>query len=346
MIIQCNIDTIALPKKFLHTQKTTITLGNFDGVHLGHQTLLKKLCQHSNKQQSISTVITFEPHPQMVLSGSSPCLLTTTKKKLELITATGVKLLLQLQFTHKLANMTTEHFVQEILLKKLNMEGLILGYDFSMGKKKSGTLPILESLGNIMKFNVIQLPVFIFDGQIVSSSYIRQAIQEGDMKKASNFLGRFYSIEGTVIAGEKRGRILGFPTANLDLSPSLLPPKGVYATLVNIDSVNNASTLIKKYKKNFFLSVTNIGTNPTFGESSPKIETHLLDFNDTLYGEYITILFLKKLRSELTFPNALSLITQIQQDILQAKSVFKNTNWSQPDTFKGGINRMDATLRT
>lgn len=347
MIIKCDIDTIALPKNFLKEQKTTITLGNFDGVHLGHQSLLKTIYLTAKKRQSISTVITFEPHPQTVLTGESPSLLTTKKEKLKLIKSMGIEIIFQLNFTSTLANMTTEQFVQLILLDRLHMEGMILGHDFSMGKDRSGTQHVLAILGKTMGFTVIHQPVFKFKEQPVSSSLIRKAIQEGAIEKANVLLGRCYSIDGTIIHGKKRGRILGFPTANLALSSNLIPSTGVYATLVTLGSNQDNSLYIPvQYQKNTFLAVTNIGINPTFGDSIPKIETHLLNFHNDLYDQHITISFLKKLREETIFSNISSLITQIKDDISQTKTIFKNMLWPQSLSLEDPIDRMDATLKT
>lgn len=347
MIIKCDIDTITLPQNFLKGQKTTITLGNFDGVHLGHQALLKTSYLIAKERQSISTVITFEPHPQAVLTGKHPSLLTTKKEKLALINSIGIELIFQLNFTPTLANMTTEQFVQSILLKKLCMEGMILGHDFSMGKERSGTQPVLAALGVEMGFTVIHQPVFTLNGQPVSSSHIRRAIQNGALEKANSLLGRCYSIEGSIIHGKKRGRTLGFPTANLALSPNLIPSAGVYATLVTLNSnQDNSLYLPVQTRKNTFLAVTNIGINPTFRDSIPKIETHLLNFKNDLYGQHITISFLQKLREETTFPDVPSLVKQIKVDILQTKTVFKNMLWPQSPSLEDKINRMDATLKT
>jgi len=288
-----------------------LTIGNFDGVHKGHMVLFNKVKERAKATDGQAAVMTFEPHPIRVMKpGNGPPLITPLKEKLDLIAETGVDVIFCIPFTRDFAAISARGFVEDILLKKIGIREIVVGYDYTFGHDRLGDISLLKELGGELGFKVhIVEPVYI-DRRLVSSTSIRQLVREGEFSLAEAFLGRHYQISGTVIKGENRGgRLLGFPTANLKVVDELIPRMGVYAVTVQVEG--------KTYN-----GVTNIGTNPTFGEHGLSVETHLLDFSGDLVGKTIRINFLQRLRDEKTFKSVKELSDQIAEDIRIAKEVF------------------------
>ena len=284
------------------------TIGNFDGVHRGHLTLFEMVKQRAAMINGQSVVITFDPHPLKVMRpGNGPSLITPTEQKLNLIKAAGIEIIFCIPFTKDFAAISARKFVQDILLDQIGIREIVVGYDYSFGRGREGNIELLKEMGQSGGFLVhVAEPVKIGD-KLVSSTAIRKLVEEGNLSDAKLLLGRDYQICGQVIKGMNRGgRLLGFPTANLDPVDELVPRVGVYAVHVLIDDV-------------VFEGVTNIGYNPTFGKGPFSVETHILDFERNLVGQNIIIRFKKRLRSEKKFGSIDELSDQIQKDVMLAK---------------------------
>ena len=286
-----------------------LSIGVFDGVHLGHQRLLTHLRDEARSKNWLSGVVTFKSHPKVVLSGENKLLwLNDLETRISLLRNLGIDIVVALSFSSELARLTARRFVQ-LLKEHLKMRGLIIGPDFALGRDREGDSEKLRILGEEMGFSVEIIPAVVIDGYVVSSSTIRQALAEGDMKKGGKLIGRFFSLSGQVVSGDRRGRNLGFPTANLDLKPEqALPSYGVYATITHIDH-------------DFLPSVTNIGVRPTFGGSKRLVETYILDFEGELLGQKLTIDLVDKLRGEERFDNVGQLKAQMIRDVAQARQI-------------------------
>jgi riboflavin kinase / FMN adenylyltransferase len=289
-----------------------ITIGVFDGVHLGHKYLISQLKEIASQQGLVDIVITFRRHPQETLTPrSQPLFLTDASEKAALLKKEGVVGVIVLTFTHELSRLSAREFLT-LLQNKLRMKGLVIGPDFALGRNGEGNIPTLRRLGNEMGFSVTVIPPVRSNGDIVSSTAIRRALADGDMEKVRRFMGRPFSLHGRVIHGKGRGAGLGFPTINLDiLSDQAIPGDGVYATLAYVDNLT-------------YPSVSNIGMNPTFGENPRTIESYLLDYHDNLYEHEIKIEFVQKLRGEIKFDNADELAKQISEDIRLTRSILSN----------------------
>jgi len=288
---------------------TLLTIGVFDGVHVGHLSLLHRLKTEAAARGLMPGVITFAPHPAEVLnSATMPALLTSVDERIALLRAAGISLIVLLSFTPELSRLTAEEFVQP-LITQLAMRGLILGPDFSLGRNKSGTIDSLQTLGASLGFTVSSVPPCTLDGKVVSSTAIRATLEDGQVDVAARMLGRWFSLTGPVTSTSKRGTGLGFPTANLDIPQGrALPRNGVYATIATIPTGR-------------FGSVTNVGHRPTFGTAEHMIETHILDFGGHLYGATLTVAFIARLRDEVTFPDSESLKAQISRDLVAARNI-------------------------
>jgi riboflavin kinase/FMN adenylyltransferase len=288
-----------------------ITIGNFDGVHLGHQAIFRTLCQRAGEVGGTSMVLTFEPHPLKILAPQRcPLLITPTEKKLAIMQRCGLEMVLCLPFTQVLANLTPVAFVEEVLVGVLRIHEIYVGYDFAFGKGRQGTIALLQELGRRYRFGVHIVEPIAVEGRVVSSSMIRQWIQQGDVDEAALLLGRLYSIAGTVVEGYQKGRELGFPTANVRSTYELIPARGVYAVSV-------------EWRGQSYDGVANLGFNPTFGRSQLSLEIHLFDFAQDLYGEMVDVSFVKKIRDERAFPSVTDLVTQIAQDVEAAHTVLE-----------------------
>jgi len=289
--------------------ETLLTIGVFDGVHAGHRYLLRKLKERAAERNLLSGVVTFSPHPQSVLHPHSQLpWLTSLEDRVGAFQRLGVSVVVVLTFTPKLAQLSAQEFIS-LIKKHLSMRGILVGPDFALGKGKEGNINLLRTLGYEMGFNVDVVPPFKINGEIVSSTLIRRALAEGDMRKVTKLMGRYFYLEGKIITSEKRGRVLGFPTANLDIKPQqALPGNGIYATIAQVEGRH-------------FPSATNIGTRPTFGTGEEMVETHLLNYKGDLYGKDMRVEFVQKLREEQRFPSVEELSAQIEKDVREIEAI-------------------------
>jgi riboflavin kinase/FMN adenylyltransferase len=292
-------------------QETIFTIGVFDGVHLGHQSLLTYLKKKAQQNNWLSGVITFISHPETVLSSQNQLpWLDSLDNRIGLIKNLGIDIVIALNFTAELRQLSAREFVQ-LLKEHLKLRGLIIGPDFALGKNRQGTVEQLRLLGKQMGFNVEVVPPLVINGEVVSSSLIRQVLSQGDMKRASKLLGRPFRIRGLVVPGDQRGRTLGFPTANLEIKPDQASPgDGVYVTVAYTDSEP-------------LPSVTNIGVRPTFGGGKRMVETYIINHKSELSGKTLSVAFIDKLRNEKRFISADELKTQIAKDVEQAKLILR-----------------------
>lgn len=291
-----------------------LTIGNFDGVHKGHLELFRKTRERARAIKGQSAVMTFEPHPVRVMKpGNGPPLITPTQQKLELIGQAGIDVIFCLPFTREFASVSAQDFVEKILLDRIGIREIVVGYDYTFGYERRGDIRLLREMGAKLGFTVHVVPPVYIDDRLVSSTSVRKLVQEGRLSEAETFLGRHYQICGTVIRGAGRGgKLLGFPTANLRVVDELIPKTGVYAVTVLLDD--------KTYD-----GVTNIGYNPTFGGTeSLSVETHLLSFSGDLLGKTIKINFIQRLRDERSFESAEDLADQIARDTHEAREVLES----------------------
>lgn len=288
---------------------TLLTIGVFDGVHLGHKHLLSQLTEEAKRRNLLSGVVTFRQRPRQVLSPRSKLsLLTDIDRRIDLLKSEGVEVIAILSFTSEFAQLSASQFVS-LLKKYLRMKGLVIGPDFALGRNREGNIDTLRKLGEDMNFTVTVIPPAMINGEVVSSTAIRKALADGDAKRAASLIGRPFSLYGQVITGVGRGTKLGFPTANLAIdSKQALPADGVYATWAYIDG--------KAYP-----SMTNIGKRPTFGDNKRIVEVYVLDYLNNLYGRELKIDIIGRLRGEKRFDNAEELKRQIAEDIKQGKTI-------------------------
>lgn len=293
-------------------QDTAITIGVFDGVHLGHRHLIDHLQKQAQAMDCLAGIVTFRQHPQQVLSPQSKVsYLITLDERLALLRGLGIEFVAPLSFTRDLAQTSPREFVLA-LRRYLKMKSLVIGPDFALGKGREGNAAVLFGLGREIGFSVHVVPPKVLDGEIVSSTAIRQALAQGDLPKVQKMLGRPYSLWGPVIHGVERGRTLGFPTANLDVNSNRgLPANGVYVTRAYVGD--------KEYP-----SVTNIGVRPTFGQQERTVEVHLLDTDMKLYDQELRIEVLERLRGEQRFASAGELVAQMEKDVVQAREVLRS----------------------
>lgn len=280
-----------------------VALGSFDGLHLGHQTIIKKVVDKASSIGANSLVYTFSDHPRKVLEPSHQIsLITTNRKRTEILEKLGLYSLYLEEFK-TIINMSPEEFVKEVLINNLNAKHVFVGYNYHFGYKASGDVNLLSKLGKKYGFSVEVFNPIKIENKVISSSLIRELILQGNVHRIPEYLGRFYSIEGSIIHGKQNGKIMGIRTANVKIDDSLIIPiRGVYLSNTIVNSTS--------YK-----SITNIGYNPTFYGDSLSIETHLLNFQDNLYGSNIEVYFLKRIRDEKQFENVDSLVKQIRMDI-------------------------------
>lgn len=293
-----------------------LTIGNFDGVHRGHLALFEKVKEQARAIGGRSAVMTFEPHPIRVMKpGNGPPLITPTRQKVDLIGRAGIDVLFCIPFTRAFAGISAEDFVKTILVARIGIKELVVGYDYAFGRNREGSIPLLKEMGEKLGFTVHLVEPIHVDQILVSSTSIRRLIQAGRLSEAKTLLGRDFQVEGTVVHGHNRGgRLLGFPTANLDPLDALLPKTGVYAVNVLIHG--------RTYN-----GVTNVGYNPTFRDKALSVETHILDFSEDIVGEKIKITFLHRLRGEKVFKGVKELTDQISQDIRDAKEWFEGKSF-------------------
>jgi len=291
--------------------ETLLTIGVFDGVHAGHRYLLEKLQRKAAENNLLSGVVTFNPHPQSVLHAQNKLLwLSAPEDRVKSFRSLGIHLVAVLTFTPEVAQLSARKFIS-LVKNHLRMRSIMVGPDFALGRGQEGNIHLLRVLGCEMDFSVEVIHPYTINGEIVSSTLIRQALTQGNMEKIRRLMGHYFQIGGKVVQSDKRGRILGFPTANLDIKPQqALPGNGIYATITQIDDKQ-------------FTSVTNIGTRPTFGKGEKTVETHLINYKGDLYSKEIRVEFVQKLRDEQRFPSSEELKAQIRKDIRKVKTISK-----------------------
>ncbi|MBS1249233.1 MAG: Riboflavin biosynthesis protein RibF [Chloroflexi bacterium] len=288
-----------------------VTLGTFDGVHLGHQHIIRPLVSQAHQEEHPAVVVSFHPHPALVLSGETrPFYLTTPAQRAEILGQLGVDILITHPFNAQTANLSAEEFIAH-LNTYLDIQQLWVGYDFAMGKNRAGTSPELRLLGKKYGYTLKRISPLYVDGKIISSSWIREALAKGEVERAAALLGRPHRVEGEVVKGDERGRKIGFPTSNLTIPPHMARlHSGVYACYVWVKGERRAA-------------VSNLGVRPTFEDAPvpPRFETHILDFSGSLYGETLKVEFIAKLRDERKFENVAALQAQIEEDIGKARQI-------------------------
>lgn len=306
------------------SEETVVTVGTFDGVHRGHQAVLDALVRDAAASRLTPLVVSFEPHPLEVLKpAAAPRLLSPAEERIEALAATGVCHVAMLPFTPTLALYTAEDFVDLVLRPRYRMRRLLIGYDHGFGRGRSGDVDTLKRLGASRGFAVdVVPPVMDRSGKPISSSGIRRAVSAGDLDTAAESLGRRYAVSGRVASGAKRGRLLGYPTLNIE-SPSerkLVPPNGVYAVIVDA-------------RRGRFGGMMNLGPRPTFGDQAVSIEVHLFDVDDAFYGERVRVEFVARLRDTMRFPSPDVLVAQLARDERDARGAL--TEILHPRTVKG-----------
>lgn len=293
--------------------RSFLTIGSYDGLHLGHQLILKEMVKQAHRAGCTAVALTFFPNPGTVLRGmSGRFYLTDPDEKAALMSELGVDLLVTIPFTRELASQSAADFVSK-LKQSLGLEQMWVGFNFTLGRNREGDIPTLTRLGEVFGYRLKVTEPLQIEGEIVSSSLIRGLLSSGEVEKAARMLGRPYSIPGEVVPGDGRGRTIGIPTANLDTWPErIIPASGVYATWAWPGAIR-------------FPSVTNIGVRPTFtpGETTQHVEAHLLDYHQDLYGRNLRLEFAARLRGEQRFTSVDALRQQIQADIQQARGILQ-----------------------
>ncbi len=286
-----------------------ITIGNFDGVHKGHQALFLRVKQLAEELNGESVVVTFDPHPLEVLfPEKTPSFITSHRHKLDLIASCGINVTIVIPFDHKFSGMSAREFVEVLLVEKIGAKAIVVGHDYRFGHGREGDIAFLKRLGEQYGFQVQTVSGLRVDDTVVSSTAIRQMIVSGNIKEANRLLGRFFEVSGTVIPGRKRGVSLGFPTANIRMPALTSPRTGVYAVQAEVEG--------KTYG-----GAANLGYNPTFGDTDLSLEAHLFDFDGDIYGKTITVRFIDRLRDELRFSGPDELAAQIRKDVDTAKKI-------------------------
>lgn len=297
-------------------EKAVVTIGNFDGVHKGHQAILHQIIEKAEAIGGTSVAITFEPHPIRVLKkNGQPPLITLFEQKTELIAQTGIDVLICIRFDEAFAAVTARQFVEDILVRRIGTRAIVIGEDYVFGRNREGDVAFLRECGKTHGFEVI-VAQWISDtfhaGERISSTRVREVVMAGNVEEARHLLGRYYQVRGRVVSGRNRGgRLLGFPTANIYLQDELCPKTGVYAVTVIC-------------KGNKYKGVANIGYSPTFDDNLFTVEVHILDFNEDIYNEPIRVNFVRRIRDEARFENIEALIRQITNDIEVGRHILAN----------------------
>ena len=329
MLVIGGPEHVALPRE---VDATVLTVGVFDGVHCGHQDVLARLAARAMDAGRASLFVTFDPHPREVLDpATAPALLTTRDEKLTLLGATGIDYVAIVPFTADLARRTATEFVDEILIERFRMTELLVGHDHGFGRGREGDISLLRSLGASRGFQVDPVPpVLTASGEAVSSTLVRRAIATHDLDRARRLLGRPYSARGQVVAGAARGRLLGFPTINVepDSSRKLLPPDGVYA--VQVDG-----------SRGRFDGMMNLGGRPTFGDERRTLEVHLFDASGDFYGDRVDVAFIARLRDTVRFPSPEALVEQLRRDADAARRAL--TAFAGADNLNGSMHVPPST---
>ncbi len=290
-----------------------LAIGNFDGVHLGHQAIFRMLVDRAKKKNGTSMVFTFEPHPLRIIAPErAPQLLTPFKEKITLIKSSGIDVVICVNFTREFANIKAEDFVREMLLKTIGAKEILIGANYRFGKGRKGSPELLKKLGSKHGFKVSIIDEIKLNDVILSSSRIRTLIAKGKIEEASVFLGRHYSVIGIVIEGAKQGKsLLNTPTANIATFNELLPKDGVYAVTVDLDG-------------KIYGGAANIGCNPTFKDKKFSFEVHILDFDNEIRGKTLRVSFIKRIRDEIKFPKIKDLAVQMKKDIDEIRQILSS----------------------
>jgi riboflavin kinase / FMN adenylyltransferase len=301
-------------------KKSALALGFFDGVHPGHQVVIRKAVEEARRLGAVPGIITFKEHPRSLTLGKSPPLLTLIDQRLELFAELGIEAALVLSFTEELCRLAPEDYVQSVLVECMGARSLSVGYNHRFGRNRVGDPELLRKLGEQFDYCVHVAGEVFVDSKEVSSSRIREAISSGDLEEAHKLLSRPYAVTGIVKAGDGRGKLIGFPTANVDIAEEqVMPMAGVYCAVAKLQDGSRHQ------------SVVNIGTRPTFGDSDKVItEVHILEFEGDLYGQPLSVNFCRRLRSEMKFDGIDQLKTQIATDCQTARDYFK----SHPESLK------------
>lgn len=296
-------------------ENTVVALGSFDGIHKGHQSLIEKTIEISKKLsnqglESKSMVCTFYNHPLTVINNEiAPKLIMDNDKKVEVLNRMGIDIVNFMTFNKDFMEISPKEFIEK-LVNCYNVKGIVVGFNFRFGYKNLGDIKLLQQYSDKLGFKLYVVPPIKMDNEIISSSKIRKYISEGNIVRANNMLGSLYTMSGTIVKGRQLGRTMGFPTINLEYNKEfILPKRGVYYTLV-------------KYKNDIYKSMTNIGMNPTVNGEKLSVETNILDFDDTIYGEFVEIYFINKIREEQKFSNIENLMKQLNKD----RNFVKNQN--------------------
>jgi riboflavin kinase/FMN adenylyltransferase len=290
---------------------TAVTVGSFDGVHRGHQAIFERLNSYTSDNNLLSTIVTFDPHPRKVLgSGGQIKILTTLEEKVALFKKIGIDLVQIIHFTKEFSKLSYIDFVKNILVNKLKVRHMVIGHDHHFGRNREGGIDKLRELGEQHGFSVEEVPPLTINGDIISSSIIRKFLEDGNVEKSSELLGRNYSISGKVVKGDSRGRELGYPTANIQLDDTdkVLPKRGVYA----VDVI---------HQDRLFKAMMNIGNRPTFNFDPLTLEVHIFNFDDSIYGNTLEIQFKKYIREEKEFDSVAELKTQLDNDKIKCQNL-------------------------
>jgi len=292
--------------------QSVLTVGTFDGVHRGHQAIIEYLRTRSREKEGVSTLVSFDPHPRSVVHGKDVPLLTTVRERADILEELGIDRLVVIPFSEEFAQLKPEKYVTEVLVQRIGLQEITVGYDHRFGRNRAGDVDLLRKLGPDYGFQVDVIPAQEVDHDVVSSRRIRTVLrEEGDVEKAEELLGRPYQLEGVVARGEGRGRQIGYPTANLALQDArkLIPKRGVYATLVQLPDGSRHGGMM------------NIGRRPTFDGMDVTVEVHLFDFDGDLYGERLSVQFLQRLRDEQKFDSPDALVMQLSEDEQHCRSI-------------------------
>ena len=284
--------------------KTTVTVGTFDGVHLGHQKIIAKLVEAAKKNGSAPTLLTFDPHPRKVVQpNTSVDLIQTLEERAETLTHLGLQHMVVHPFTKAFSQLSAAEYVKEFLVNLLNIDKIIIGHNHRFGKNRTASVEDLQHYGEIYGFKVIQISAEEIDSISISSTKIRTALAEGDVVTAHTFLGHPFTLSGTVIEGEQRGRTMGFPTANIAVNhpDKIIPKNGVYAVRVHLQNTER-------------LGMMNIGTNPTVNGENRSIEVHIFDWSQSIYNQPIQVSLIERIRDELKFDSLKTLQKQLEKD--------------------------------
>ncbi len=289
-----------------------VTIGNFDGIHLGHQLIIRRLVEEARRENCPAIVISFDPHPKMVLHPERRpfYLITSMEEKIRLLAGLDVDTFILIPFSLEYARTTAEEFVRGVLAERLHIRKIIIGHDYTFGRGKEGNEAFLSSFGRLLGFEVEVMNAVRVGETTVSSTRIREALLAGEVRLAASLLGRPYNLSGRVVPGNRRGVRLGFPTANISPDKELVPARGVYAVQVLLEGIRHKGAL-------------SIGINPTFSDERRSIEVYILDFNEDIYGKTLDMLFIERLRDEIRFASPEKLIAQIDRDIAQVREILR-----------------------